>query len=66
MNKMKPKKLNLHTLAAELAKADNPNGKNIDVIDAQIILQGLGRKLRRSAVPEALDILNALAGRAGK
>ncbi len=58
-------KINLNQLAAELAKSDNPKGRNEDVIAAKTILAALGRKLRSVDGATATQIVAAIATRAG-
>lgn len=62
-------KVNLHTLACELARMDGKtkgHGYDESVVGAQTTLKTLGRKLRQCSAPEALDIFNAILARAGK
>ena len=59
-------KVNLNTLAAELAKADNPQARNEDIVAVKAVLAALGRKLRTVGIGEALCILAAIGFRAGR
>ena len=59
-------KVNLNTLASELARADNPQARNEDVVAVKIVLAALGKKLRSVGIVEALSILAAIGIRAGR
>ena len=61
-----PMKINLHKLACELAKHDNPENYNANVIAAETTLSALGQKLRAVTTAEAFAIVQAIAERGGK
>ncbi len=56
----------LHALASKLATMDQPEGENIDVVEAQAVLSSLGKLLRSCTPAEALAIISAIVGKAGK
>lgn len=56
---------NLNKLAAELASSDDKTGIDITVAHAKIVLAALGNRLRECETTEALEILAAIANRAG-
>lgn len=60
------KPMDLNELAAELAKMDAPEGKNVDVVDVKVVLGLLGRKLRRCGMESKTRIWLALLETAGK
>lgn len=59
-------KINLHTLASELAKFDNPTARNEDIIATETALAALGKKLRSVSFFKALSIIYAIFTRGGR
>lgn len=57
--------INIKKLAAELATSDDKSGLDLDVVQVTAVLAALGNKLRECETTEALEILAAIAGRAG-
>ena len=58
-------KVNLHALASELAHDAKTKPDNQDVVDAEVIVAALGRKLRRVSPSEGIAIIAAIYERAG-
>jgi len=62
-------KVNLHTLACQLARRDGKTtkrGYDESVIGAETTLKSLGQHLRDCTTVEALATVNAIVERAGK
>ncbi len=59
-------KTDLNKLAAELARMDDPESCNFDVIAAESIIAALGKKLRSVGWMARLKIFWAIFKRAGK
>ena len=60
------KRMNLHKLACELAKRDDPKARNIDVVATETTLAALGAKLRDLPMGDALGLLAAIVARSGR
>jgi hypothetical protein len=50
--------MNLNTLAADLSKMDEKSGKNIDIVDAKIVLGNLRKRLHQSNADQCIEILS--------
>lgn len=60
-------KVNLNHLAVELARMDNPKGRNEDVVAAKTMLAALGRLCREKLTTvETVEVLAAIVSRAGR
>lgn len=59
-------RVNLNTLAAELAKDDGPAGKNLGVCEVKAVLGALGRLMRKENTLRVISVLFAIWNRAGK
>lgn len=59
-------KVDLNKLAAKLAKMDNPEARNEDIVAAKTTLGNLGIELRSVNLVEALHIFLAIYQRAGR
>jgi len=49
--------MNLNTLAADLSKMDNGASRNVDIVDAKIVLGCLRQKLHQSDSDQCIEIL---------
>lgn len=58
-------RVNLTELAAKLAKMDNPIRRNVDVIDAGIVLAALGHHLSSLPERERGEVVREILDRAG-
>jgi len=59
-------RVNLNTLASELAKDDGPAGLNISVTHVKAVLGALGRLMRKENTLRVISVLFAIWNRAGK
>lgn len=57
--------INIKKLAAELATSDEKSGLDLDVVQVTAVLGALGNKLRECETAQALEIMFAIAARAG-
>lgn len=59
-------RVNLHTLAAELAKDDGPSGLNMSIVEVKAVLGALGRLMRKENALRVISVLFAIWNRAGR
>lgn len=59
-------KINLKKLYAELANTDVRKGYNASVMETEVAISALGKRLRSESAEEATAIIAAIVERAGK